>query len=98
MPAATPCRTPSVPRTVLSKKGEEKYGHEGGHRREDLDLENLALYLRCPYMGQWSRLTIRWRDCNWPSGASKSRRWTPTLRSERGRERRMQEKAWQKTE
>ena len=35
MPAATPCRTPSAPRTVLSKKGEEKYGHKGGHRRED---------------------------------------------------------------
>ena len=30
VPSATPCRTPSAPRTVLSKKGE--YGHkEKGH-------------------------------------------------------------------
>ena len=44
----------------------------------NLDLD-LALYLRCPYMGQWMWLMTRWRDFSRPSGPSQSRRWTSTL-------------------
>ena len=63
----------------------------------NLDLD-LALYLWCPYMGQWTWLMTRWRDFSRPSGPSQLRGWTPTLSRERGRERRMQEKAWQTKE
>ena len=56
---------PAMPAPVVSGPGEL--------------LQNLALYLGCPYMGQWTWLTIRWRDCNQPSGPCQSRRWTPTL-------------------
>ena len=42
------------------------------------DLE-LALYLRCPYMGQWRWLMTRWRDFSRPSEPSQSTRWTPSL-------------------
>ena len=41
MPAATPCRTTSAPRTVLSKKGEEKYGHQG-HCRDNSALSGTS--------------------------------------------------------
>ena len=44
----------------------------------NLDLD-LALYLRCPYMGQWTWRMIRWKDFSRPSGPSESRRWTPVL-------------------
>ena len=47
-------------------------------KKEDTDLE-LALYLRCPFMGQWMWLITRWRNFSRPSGPSQSRRWTPTL-------------------
>ena len=43
-----------------------------------MDLD-LALYFRCPYMGQWTWLMTRWKDCSPPSGPSESRRWTPIL-------------------
>ena len=39
--------------------------HQQCQRLESLDLD-LTLYLRCPYMGQWTWLTTRWRDCNRP--------------------------------
>ena len=41
----------------------------------NLDLD-LALYLRSPYMGQWTWRRIRWKDSSRPSRASQSRRWT----------------------
>ena len=44
----------------------------------NLDLD-LALYLGCPYMGEWTWLMTRWRDFSRPSGPSQLRRWTPTL-------------------
>ena len=40
---------------------------------------DLALYLRSPYMGQWTWRRIRWKDFSRPSGPSQSRRWTPNL-------------------
>ena len=42
------------------------------------DLDS-ALYVCCPYMGQWTWLMTRWRDFSRPFGPSQSRRWTPTL-------------------
>ena len=40
---------------------------------------DLALHLRCPYMGQWTWRMIRWKDFSRPSGPSQSKGWTPIL-------------------
>ena len=52
--------------------------HQQGQHLVNLDLD-LALYLRCPYMGQWTWLIPRWRDFSQPLGPSQSRRWTQIL-------------------
>ena len=52
--------------------------HQQGQHLVNLDLD-LALYLRCAYMGQWMWLMTRWRDYSRPSGPSQSKRWAPTL-------------------
>ena len=52
--------------------------HQPCQRLETLDLD-LMLYLRSPYMGQWTWPMTRCRDCNPPLGPSQSRRWTPIL-------------------
>ena len=52
--------------------------HQQCQHLVNLDLD-LALYLRCAYMGQWTWRMIRWKDFSRPSGPSQSRRWTPIL-------------------
>ena len=52
--------------------------HQQCQHLMNLDL-NLALYLRSPYVGQWTWRGIRWKDFSQPSGPSQLRRWTPIL-------------------
>ena len=52
--------------------------HQQCQHLVNLDVD-LALYLRCPYMGQWTWRMTRLKDFSRPSGPSQSRRWTPIL-------------------
>ena len=49
-----------------------------GQHLVNLDLD-LALYLRSPYMGQWTWLRTLWMDSGRPSGHSQSRRRSLSL-------------------
>ena len=51
----------------------------------NLDLD-LALYLRCPYMGQWTWLMTRWRDLSQPLALSVEEVDTNPVRRKRERE------------
>ena len=73
----------------ISRRANDDAHKERGHPRQrlrhqqrqhlvNLDLHS-ALYLRSPYIGQWTWRRTRLKDCSQPSGPSQSRRWSLIL-------------------